>query len=91
MMSLFADEARVEDPVGTPPKIGRKEVRKFYSKSLSGGNKLELLASSWGSYGKAAMITFPVHEQMEVGSLRIDVTDVMTFDSNSNIITMQAY
>ncbi|MGN7403395.1 hypothetical protein ACTHO0_26450 [Cytobacillus praedii] len=79
MMSLFADEARVEDP-----KIGRKEVREFYSKSLSGGNKLELLASPRGSYGKAATITFAVHAQMEVRSFRIDVTDVMTFDSNGN-------
>ncbi|MED3575897.1 hypothetical protein [Cytobacillus praedii] len=65
-MSLFADEARVEDPVGTPPKIRRKEVREFYSKSLSRGNKLELFVSPRGSYGKAATITFAVHAQMEV-------------------------
>lgn len=91
LMSLFADEARVEDPVGTPPKIGIKEVEAFYAESLSGGSKLELLVSPRGSYGNAATITFAVYAQLEDHSIRIDVTDVMTFDSDGKIISMQAY
>lgn len=91
LMSLFADEARVEDPVGQLPKIGRQEVEAFYRQSLSGGSKLELLASPRGSFSNAASITFAVHAQMDGRSIRIDVTDVMTFDTNGKIITMQAF
>lgn len=90
LMSLFSDEARVEDPFGSPPKTGRKEVEAFYGESMSGAN-LELLAAPRGSHSNAAAITFAVHTKKEGHSIRIDVTDVMTFDANGKIATMHAY
>lgn len=91
LMALFADEAKVEDPVGQQPKIGRQEIQAFYRESMLGGAQLELLASPRGSFGNAASITFAVHSKMEGQSIRIDVTDVMTFDTNGKIVTMQAF
>ncbi|CEI80991.1 steroid Delta-isomerase [Oceanobacillus oncorhynchi subsp. incaldanensis] len=90
LIALFSDEASVEDPVGTPPKTGRKEVEAFYKESISGA-RLELLAPPRGSYRNAAAITFAVHTEKEGQPIRIDVTDVMTFDSNGKIATMHAY
>ncbi|MCT1902070.1 nuclear transport factor 2 family protein [Oceanobacillus sojae] len=90
LISLFSDEASVEDPVGSPPKKGRKEIEAFYKESMAGA-KLELLASPRGSYSNAASITFAVHTEKEEHSIRIDVTDVMTFDSDGKIATMHAY
>ncbi len=90
LMALFSDEASVEDPVGSPPKNGRKEIEAFYEESMSGAN-LELLVPPRGSYSNAATITFAVHTEIEGRSSRIDVTDVMTFDPNEKIATMHAY
>lgn len=90
LMALFSDEASVEDPFGSPAKNGHQEVKAFYGESMSGAN-LELLAAPRGSYSNAAAITFAVHTEKEGQPIRIDVTDVMTFDSNGKIATMQAY
>lgn len=91
LMSLFANDATVEDPVGKPPKKGHQEIERFYRESMSGESKLELLAPPRGSFGNAASITFAVHTKMEGKSARIDVTDVMTFNDDGKIVTMQAY
>ncbi|WP_440898009.1 steroid Delta-isomerase [Amphibacillus sp. Q70] len=91
LMALFADEAKVEDPVGQPPKVGRQEIEEFYQQSLLGGAQLELLVPPRGSFSNAASITFAVHSKAEGQSIRIDVTDVMTFDTNGKIVTMQAF
>lgn len=91
LMKLFADEARVEDPVGQPPKIGYQEVATFYTESMSGGAQLELVAPPRGSFSNAAAISFKVHSKMEGKSICIHVTDVMTFDEEGKIVTMQAF
>ncbi|QQZ11404.1 nuclear transport factor 2 family protein [Heyndrickxia vini] len=90
LISLFADDAKVEDPVGKPAKVGRQEIESFYRESMP-GSTLELLAPPRGSHSNAATITFAVHSQMGEHSIRIEVTDVMTFDSNGKIATMHAY
>lgn len=90
LISLFSNEATVEDPVGSTPKIGREEIEAFYKESMTGA-KLELLAAPRGSYSNAATITFAVHTEKEGHSIRIDVTDVMTFDSDGKIAAMHAY
>ncbi|NEZ01165.1 steroid delta-isomerase [Bacillus shackletonii] len=91
LISLFADDASVEDPVGKPLKKGRQEIEEFYRESMSGESKLELLAPPRGSFSNAASITFAVHTKMEGRSARIEVTDVMTFNNDGKISTMQAF
>ncbi|MFD1065624.1 nuclear transport factor 2 family protein [Oceanobacillus locisalsi] len=90
LMALFSDEASVEDPFGSPAKNGHQEVKAFFAESMSGAN-LELLAAPRGSHSNAAAITFAVHTEKEGHPIRIDVTDVMTFDSEGKIATMHAY
>jgi len=41
VMALYADDASVEDPVGTEPKRG-DEILQFYTNAFSGGAKVEL-------------------------------------------------
>ena len=40
---LYADDATVTDPVGTPPKVGKDEILKFYILAVKNGAKLELV------------------------------------------------
>ncbi|MFM0076027.1 nuclear transport factor 2 family protein [Paraburkholderia sediminicola] len=92
VVALFADNASVEDPVGTPLKEGRSEIETFYTYATSVGARLELMAPPRGSHGNSASISFRVHITAQDGrSAHIDVTDVMDFDATGKILRMRAY
>jgi steroid Delta-isomerase len=91
IVSLFAEEATIEDPVGTPKKHGIEEIKAFYTHATSLGARLELIAPPRGSHSNAATITFKVHIQGEQGPAHIDVTDVMEFNTEGKITSMRAY
>lgn len=91
VVALFADEATVEDPVGTPVKRGREEIAAFYGHATTVGAKLELVAPPRGSQANAATISFKVHLAGPQGPAHIDVTDVMEFDAHGRIVSMRAY
>ena len=42
VVGLFAPDATVEDPVGTPPHVGHDAIRAFYAASMQTGAKLHL-------------------------------------------------
>jgi steroid delta-isomerase len=84
---LFAENATVEDPIGTPPKHGKAEILAFYVDAMKNGAKLTLAAPMRGSYGNAAAMAFDV----AIPNMTIRVIDVMTFDDAGKIATMQAY
>ncbi|MDE1007940.1 MULTISPECIES: nuclear transport factor 2 family protein [Paraburkholderia] len=92
VVALFADNASVEDPVGTPLKEGRSEIETFYTYATSVGARLELMAPPRGSHGNSASISFRVHIAGQDGRpAYIDVTDVMDFDAAGKIVRMRAY
>ncbi|QIE26838.1 Steroid Delta-isomerase (plasmid) [Caballeronia sp. SBC1] len=91
VVALFADNASVEDPVGTPRKEGKSEIEAFYSFATSVGARLELLAPPRGSHGNSASISFRVHIVAQGQAAHIDVTDVMDFDAAGKIKRMRAY
>lgn len=92
VVALFADDASVEDPVGTPLKEGKSEIETFYTYATSVGARLELMAPPRGSHGNSASISFRVHITAQDGRLaHIDVTDVMDFDATGKILRMRAY
>ena len=92
VVALFADNASVEDPVGTPLKEGRSEIETFYTYATSVGARLELMAPPRGSHGNSASISFRVHITGQDGRpAHIDVTDVMDFDAAGKILRMRAY
>lgn len=92
IVALFADNASVEDPVGTPLKEGKSEIETFYTYATSVGARLELMAAPRGSHGNSASISFRVHITAQDGRpAYIDVTDVMDFDAAGKILRMRAY
>jgi len=92
VVALFADNASIEDPVGTPLKEGKSEIETFYTSATSVGARLELMAPPRGSHGNSASISFRVHITAQDGRpAHIDVTDVMDFDAAGKILRMRAY
>jgi steroid delta-isomerase len=85
--ALYADDAAVEDPVGTPPRQGRAAILDFYRGAIATGAKLTLDSPVRGSHGNSAAMAFTV----TVGPITVRVIDVMTFDETGKITSMKAY
>lgn len=85
---LYADDASVEDPVGSPVKTGKAAITAFYKMAMQHGAKLELAAPIRASHGNAAAMAFDVNVQ---GKMLIRVIDVMTFNEASQFTSMRAF
>ncbi|MDD3765401.1 MAG: nuclear transport factor 2 family protein [Nevskiales bacterium] len=88
---LYADDATVEDPVGSPPKKGKQEIAAFYEMAVATGAKLALAAPIRASHGDSAAMAFDVQLNMPEGRAVIRVIDVMTFDDQGRFTSMRAY
>lgn len=85
---LYADDAVVEDPVGSPPHRGRDAIREFYRASAGAVHlELEGRVRSAGNEGAAAMIARPAADP----ALRVETLDVMVFRDDGLIASMRAY
>jgi steroid delta-isomerase len=85
---LYAEEATVEDPVGSSPHHGRAAIREFYRAS-AGMARLELegRVRTAANAGAAAMIARPAAD----ARMRVETLDVMTFADDGLITSMRAY
>src|SRR5690625_2259365 len=92
IISLFADNARIEDPVGGGQIVeGKEEIADFYRQGVKLVKKLELDTPIRGSHGKSAAMAFTIHMEMDGKIVLIQAIDVMTFDESGKIIDMKAY
>jgi steroid delta-isomerase len=85
--ALYAEDATVEDPVGSPLRRGRAQILAFYTHSIATGAKLSLDAPIRGSHGNAAAMAFSAR----VGPITVRVIDVMSFDEGGKFTSMKAY
>lgn len=87
---LFAADATVEDPVGSPPHRGHDAIEQFYAQSMKTGAKLHL-DGPVRIAGNAAAFAFSVRLALEHGPMQIDVIDIFEFDDAGKVKSMRAY
>lgn len=90
VVALFAADASVEDPVGTPPKVGHDAIREFYTFSMGTGAKLHLEGPIRLGEDYAAF-AFQVRLKMGEADATVDVIDVFRFDAAGKVRKMEAY
>jgi steroid delta-isomerase len=83
---IYADDAVIEDPVGTDPLVGIEAVRGFYEKAFGMGATLELTGAPRCAGDSVA---FPF--QVRAGDMRIEIIDVFEFDEQGKVCNMRAY
>lgn len=88
--TLYAENATVEDPIGTPLHKGREAIRAFYQMSIGTGAKLKLEGPIRVIQDYAAF-PFSVNLKWDVGGKRIDVIDTFRFNEAGEIIEMRAF
>lgn len=88
--ALFADDATVEDPVGTPIKSGKAEVLAFYTMSMATGAKLELMGDPRCA-GDYVAFPFKVKLLWEGRGSAIEVIDTFRINDDGKITEMRAF
>jgi steroid delta-isomerase len=87
IMALFADDAVIEDPVGSPLK-SRAAFEAFIRQGVKFGARLALAAPIRGSHGNHAAMVFTVTFVQDGVRYTTNSTDVMTFDAAGKIVRM---
>lgn len=84
---IYAEDAVVEDPVGSDPRVGMDAILAFYETGLSPGVKLELTGPVRCAGNSVA---FPFNVVMP--GMTIAIIDVFEFDEETGkVVSMKAY
>ena len=83
--ALYAQDATVEDPVGSELHIGRQAIRGFYTSVENVKSKTEVVTLR--ALGNEAAFLW----RLIIGGMTIDIISVMTFDDEGKIASMKAY
>ena len=90
IISLYAEDALVEDPVGSSPKRGLDEIRAFYAGSLRMKLHVELEGNVRAVANEAAF-AFSVSFEVQGRTTTIRPIDVFRFDEAGRIVQMRAF
>lgn len=88
--ALYAQDATVEDPIGSPIHAGREAIRAFYAESMKTGAKLKLEGPVRVA-GDYAVFPFSVNLNYDGGPKRIDVIDTFRFNEANEVVEMRAF
>ncbi|MFT7403841.1 nuclear transport factor 2 family protein [Zhongshania sp.] len=88
--NLYADDATVEDPVGSEPLSGKAAIIRFYEVAFSSGISARL-DGPVRIAANHAVFPFVVELNPGNGEMRIDVIDQFTFNDDNKVIAMKAF
>jgi len=89
IVALFADDATVEDPVGSEPYVGLQAIRGFFSTLESLERETELV--SLRVCGHEAAFQFVITFNAGNGRMRLSPIDTTAFDSDGKITSVRSY
>lgn len=84
--NLFAENATVEDPVGTPQHVGIEAIKAFYKSAFDMGVKLELNGKPRCA-GNSVAFSFDV----VMTGMKISPIDVFELNADGKVQSMKAY
>jgi steroid delta-isomerase len=91
-LALWADDATMEDPVGSPVRRGREEIGAFYDESTAPVDSVELRPVGPAQVvGNEAAFVFEVRPVVGGVTMAMPVIDVMTFDDDARITSQRAF
>ncbi|MCA9503451.1 MAG: nuclear transport factor 2 family protein [Myxococcales bacterium] len=90
IMSIYAEDCWIEDPVGSERKVGREALREFYALGVDMGVRMTL-ESEIRIAGNEAAFAFRLEADTPEGRLSVRPIDVMVFDEEGKVRSMRAY
>jgi steroid delta-isomerase len=92
LAALFAPDGVLEDPVGTPPHVGREAIRRFFQAGFdqTGGRILFEPEGAIRIRGPHAACAFIATCDKAQPPFKVETVDVARFDSEGQIVSMTA-
>jgi len=90
ILSLYAENGSVEDPVGSEVLSGKARLREFYS----GAVVIDLTLTRTGpvrAAGQEAAFPFQLLMEVDDTTMKTDIIDVFRFDKAGKIVQMRAF
>ena len=88
-LALFAEDARQEDPVGTPANVGRDAIRTFFERAFRGTFTTELTGPLLVT-GDHAAVHFVITVPTGADPMVVRVVDLIRFDDDGLIAELRA-
>ena len=90
VLSLFADDATVEDPVGTEPKVGREALAAFYQIACDFVTAAQLTGTPRVA-GNEVAFPFEITTGSGDNASIISIIDAFRFNEAGKIVSMRAW
>ena len=90
-LSLFAEDAWVEDPVGSPRHEGGDAIGAFWDGSRELVSEIELRLIKANVCGGEVAFHMEIRPMLGDQVMTMTAIDVMTFDDDARITTLRAY
>jgi steroid delta-isomerase len=90
-LDLFAPDAWIEDPVGSPRRCGRLAIAAFYDLTHSAAERIEMVPLFVSVCGSQAAFHMQVRVLLQGRWVEFDAIDVMEFDAAGKITAMRAF
>ncbi len=88
-LAVFAEDARQEDPVGTPANVGRDAIRGFFEKAFRGTFSTTLTGPLLVT-GDHAAVHFTIEVPTGSDPFLVRVVDLIRFDEDGLIAELRA-
>jgi steroid delta-isomerase len=88
-LALFAEDARQEDPVGSPPNVGRDAIRVFFEKAYRASFSTTLTGPLLVT-GNHAAVHFTIEIPAEPEPMIVRIIDLIRFDDDGLIADLTA-
>ncbi len=101
---LYANDATVTDPMGTPPKEGKAAILEFYTLAVKNGAKLKLtgpvrITGNFAAFPFECTVGGMTHVDADVavevempkGAMTIRIIDTFEFNEDGKVTEMKAY
>jgi steroid Delta-isomerase len=91
-LALWAEDATMEDPVGSPVKHGRDAIAEFYDGNVGGADSVTLtVVGDPIVCGDQAAFRFEIRPVLGGTTFSVFAIDVMTFDAEARITSQRAF
>jgi steroid delta-isomerase len=89
LVALFADDATVEDPVGSEVRVGRAAIHAFFAALESLDRETELVAVRVA--GQEAAFQFAITFDAGDDRMRLEPIDTLVFNTEGRITALRSY
>lgn len=88
IVALYADDAIVEDPVGSDKHVGKEAIRAFYAGAVAAGVEAQLS----GEVRLAANeVAFPFTVKISAANMEMRIIDTFRFNAAGEVVEMRAF